>query len=733
MMRADRQKIAEKESLFYAANADYLDDQLKKLDLWLTLWTETCSQKNTADKNNLGVPSPADKSRAGDRPGAAKATGRNKTAPALVRTAIADLQKIIDEKVRRTMEAGIFLGIPALAKIFTLSRVEQDFLLICLAPELNAGYGGIYAALPGNHQSTMPTRQFILNLLGQTETQHTELQRYLRGNAPVFSAGILEECQWQDSQANLSMRSSFRVDPRIIDFILGLESMDRRLQGVAELHLPTADIDALYMEEETRQGLKNFINHEIIENKGSARRHLINLYGPLASGRQETALSLCRMLNCNLLTMDLNLFAEAGEDFEAMLRLAFREALLQAGLYFYNFDHFPEARRAAFLRKIAIVNAELGWLTFLETEAPLSPAYRFPDTALLTLTIPLPSLPLREKAWRDFLEKDAIAFARDWPGQLALQARLSTGSIKRAVQSARQQALLDSAAPAQVSLLQLGNAARNQYFHNLDRLARKIVPKNGWQDLVLPASTMEQLREICIQLRHRDKVLQQWGYGRKFSYGNGLSVLFHGPSGTGKTLAAEVIAKEMQLDLYKIDLSRVVSKYIGETEKNLAALFQEAGKCNAILFFDEADALFTKRTNVADAHDRYANMETSFLLQLIEEYDGAAILSSNFKQNIDQAFLRRLKCIVDFPFPDKTSRLRIWKNSHPREAPLGNDIDFELLAASYTLSGGNIRNILLNGAFLAADEEKEISMSHLLRATRREYEKTGKNWPGDFS
>jgi SpoVK/Ycf46/Vps4 family AAA+-type ATPase len=198
-------------------------------------------------------------------------------------------------------------------------------------------------------------------------------------------------------------------------------------------------------------------------------------------------------------------------------------------------------------------------------------------------------------------------------------------------------------------------------------------------------------------------------------------------------LAAEVIANEMQLDLYKIDLSRVVSKYIGETEKNLAALFNEAKKCNAILFFDEADALFTKRTNVADAHDRYANMETSFLLQLIEEYDGAAILSSNFKQNIDQAFLRRLKCIVDFPFPNKTSRLRIWRNSHPKEAPLSTDIDFELLAANYTLSGGNIRNILLNGAFLAAHEEKEISMSHLMRATKREYEKIGKNWPGDFS
>jgi hypothetical protein len=732
MMSADRQKVAEKESLFYASNSDYLQDQLKKLDLLIHLWSETCTPKKAADKSNLRVPSLAGKSRSVDRPGA-KGTNRNNTDLALVRAEIEDLQKIIEEKGRRTMEAGIFLGIPALAKIFALSRFEQDFLLICLAPELHGRYGQIYASLEGNHKSDMPTKELILNLLCLTEMHQNDLRRFLRGNAPVFSAGILEECQWRNSQANLSPRSSFRVDPRIVDFIYGMESIDRRLQGVAELHIPTDDINALYIEEETKRGLKNFINHEIIENKGSAQRHLINLYGPLASGRQETAQSLCKMLNCNLITMDLNLFPEANEDFEAMLRIAFREALLQAGLYFYNFDDFPEAKRAAFLKKIAIVNSEFGWLTFLETEAPLSPAYHFQDTAILTITIPPSSLPLREKAWRDFLEKNSIAFAQDWPGKLALQAGLSTCSIKRAVQSAKQQALLDSDAPVQVSLLQLGNAARNQYFHNLDKLAQKIVPRNGWKDLVLPESTMEQLREICIQLKHRYKVLHQWGYGRKFSYGNGLSVLFHGPSGTGKTLAAEVIANEMQLDLYKIDLSRVVSKYIGETEKNLAALFNEAKKCNAILFFDEADALFTKRTNVADAHDRYANMETSFLLQLIEEYDGAAILSSNFKQNIDQAFLRRLKCIVDFPFPNKTSRLRIWRNSHPKEAPLSTDIDFELLAANYTLSGGNIRNILLNGAFLAAHEEKEISMSHLMRATKREYEKIGKNWPGDFS
>jgi SpoVK/Ycf46/Vps4 family AAA+-type ATPase len=246
--------------------------------------------------------------------------------------------------------------------------------------------------------------------------------------------------------------------------------------------------------------------------------------------------------------------------------------------------------------------------------------------------------------------------------------------------------------------------------------------------LVLPENTLTQLHEICNHVRHRHRVLGEWRFERKLSYGKGLSALFVGPSGTGKTMAAEVIANELQLDLYKIDLSSVVSKYIGETEKNLAKIFTEAESSNAILFFDEADALFGKRTKVSDAHDRYANIETSYLLQKMESYAGVAILATNFQENIDEAFARRIRFLVDFPFPDAERRQEIWRTHFPAEAPTSREIDYAWLGQQLQITGGNIKNIALNAAFLAAEDGGEIAMEHVLRGAKREFEKIGKLW-----
>jgi SpoVK/Ycf46/Vps4 family AAA+-type ATPase len=233
---------------------------------------------------------------------------------------------------------------------------------------------------------------------------------------------------------------------------------------------------------------------------------------------------------------------------------------------------------------------------------------------------------------------------------------------------------------------------------------------------------------VCDRAKYRYLVYGQWGFERKLSLGKGLNVLFSGPPGTGKTMAAEVMANELQLDLYKIDLSQVVSKYIGETEKNLDRIFNAAQSANAILFFDEADALFGKRSEVKDAHDRYANIEVGYLLQKMEEYEGVAILATNLRQSMDEAFLRRLQIIVEFPFPDEAERQRIWAVIFPEEAPLGEDVEFEVLAKAIKLAGGNIKNIGLSAAFYAAGEGKIIQMRHLIEAARREYQKLGRTW-----
>jgi len=242
----------------------------------------------------------------------------------------------------------------------------------------------------------------------------------------------------------------------------------------------------------------------------------------------------------------------------------------------------------------------------------------------------------------------------------------------------------------------------------------------------LPDRQRETLASISAYLRHRDRVLTEWGYERTVARTQGLKVLFAGESGTGKTMAAEVLAGELGLELFRVDLATIVSKYIGETEKNLDRIFDAAIGSNAILFFDEADALFGKRSEVSDAHDRYANIEVAYLLQKMEGYPGAVILATNFRQNIDDAFVRRLDFVIDFPFPEPDDRKLIWRLLLPDEAPLSHDVDLDFLASQFKLSGGAIRNCSLGAAFQAADEGTDITMRHLVRAVAQEFGKQGR-------
>jgi SpoVK/Ycf46/Vps4 family AAA+-type ATPase len=239
------------------------------------------------------------------------------------------------------------------------------------------------------------------------------------------------------------------------------------------------------------------------------------------------------------------------------------------------------------------------------------------------------------------------------------------------------------------------------------------------------------LQEIYEQVKHRSLVYEKWGFERKIALGKGLNVVFAGPSGTGKTMSAEIIASGLHMDLYKIDLSTVVSKYIGETEKNLERIFTEAGESNAILFFDEADSIFGKRSEVKDAHDRYANIETGYLLQKMEEYEGIVVLATNLRKNLDDAFVRRMHFIIEFPFPEEEDRFEIWRRVFPTTVPLSSSVDLHFMARQFKIAGGNIKNIALASAFLAASDNSSpaapiIEMAHLIRATRREFQKMGK-------
>jgi SpoVK/Ycf46/Vps4 family AAA+-type ATPase len=331
--------------------------------------------------------------------------------------------------------------------------------------------------------------------------------------------------------------------------------------------------------------------------------------------------------------------------------------------------------------------------------------------------VPHPSFAERKHAWAELTGPSD-------PREVAAKFRLSIEQIGAAAEVSLIAARARGEATPALADLDLG--ARHASSSRLGELATRLDPGYDFADLVLPDRQLDMLRSISAYLRHRDRVLAEWGYEATVSRAQGLKVLFAGESGTGKTMAAQVLGAELGLDLFRVDLATIVSKYIGETEKNLERIFTAAHGSNAILFFDEADALFGKRSEVSDSHDRYANIEVAYLLQRMDGYPGAVILATNFRRNIDDAFVRRLDFVIDFPFPEAEDRRRIWRLVLPASAPIADDVDLDFLANQFKLSGGAIRNCSLAAAFRAADEDSQIEMRHLVRAVAQEYGKQGR-------
>src|SRR5262249_11388531 len=350
-------------------------------------------------------------------------------------------------------------------------------------------------------------------------------------------------------------------------------------------------------------------------------------------------------------------------------------------------------------------------------EKAWEPARDLADRPFLRLELPETTYAQRREHWRTGLSGHVADLPSGDVDALAGRFRLTSGQIADAIRPARPLAWTRAPHNGHLSASDIDAACRAQAQHRLGTLARKLNPRYVWDDIVLPRPQLTTLRVICATVRQRPVVYGEWGFDRKLSMGKGLIALFAGPSGTGKTMAAEVIATDLGLDLYKIDLATVVSKYIGETEKNLDRIFGEAQESDAILFFDEADALFGKRSEVKDAHDRYANIETAYLLQRTEEYDGLVILASNLKKNLDEAFVRRLHFLVEFPVPGEAGRLEIWRRPSRAATPRADDVDLPFLARKLKIAGGNIRNIILTAAFLAAEDREPVAMRHLVRAS----------------
>ena len=645
--------------------------------------------------------------------------------------------------VERAQSQGELPRLLVLAAVFGLDRFELDSLLICLAPTLDLRYERLYGYLQDDVTRKRPSVNLALDLLaepGPTRLQHLAT---FADEAPLISYHLLER-RAETGADHTWLSQTLTVDETIVAWLLGRYQPQADLGPHARLEQPLAS------PAETEALIPVAVQAGLADIARAETPPLLLFYGPDQTGQQAAARLLAARLERPLLLVDMaGVIGDAIPPLTA-LRLALRDARLLGALPYLhgwqacldNEGRLPPPLLAELCAypDLAIVAGPPAW----------QPAGLERNTPIYTIEFPAPAYAQRLTLWQHYLASDnsgdepplnppqrggSLAGSPpnggSWRGDqstldlsaLAGQFALTSGQIRDAVASARDMAT-QRGTSLQVEDLLL--AARAHSNPRLSSLARKIVPRYVWEDIILPADQLALLREIVATVRGRPRVLDEWGVGHKLVSSAGVPILFAGDPGTGKTMAAEIIANELGLDLYKIDLSTVVSKYIGETEKNLEKIFNEAQSSNAILFFDEADAIFGKRSEVKDAHDRYANIEISYLLQRMEMYDGVTILATNLRANLDEAFTRRLHFAVDFPFPEEADRLRIWQTLFPPDVPREADLDFGLLARRFKLAGGNIRNILVSAAYLAAADGAKVTMRHLLHGARRELQKMGR-------
>lgn len=639
----------------------------------------------------------------------------------------------ITKKAGHSLEKGIDLPLYRLAYLFHLTPFEQDVLLICLAPELDIKYERIYGYLQDDVTRKHPTISLMLDLLCGSDEERTQARVYFTQQSRLFKYHLVEFCDDQSPKSLLSR--SLKIDDSIANFLLDINMLDTRLAGFTKVITPTRDLSQLVMEAMEKERLSALAERVVSQLEN--RRLLFYFQGPRGSGKRLTAEALCQRLGINLLEVDVPLLKNTESKWEETITLLFRETLLYpSAVYLQGFDKLIPGedrhdRERLYNHQTIILAAveSFAAMTFLSGDTPWSPPELLQNHRFIKLEFPIPPYPQRRQLWDITLEDIGPVSPEVDRDLLANTFKFTGGQIKGAVISARTHADIgnnpENEAPIPITMMDLYAGCRSQSNRKLNQVAQKVKPRYKWEDIVLPPDKMSQLQEMYNYIKYKYMVYFQWGFDRKFSLGKGLNALFAGSSGTGKTMAAEIIAYQLKMDLYKIDLSAVVSKYIGETEKNLNKIFKEAETANGILLFDEADALFGKRSEVRDAHDRYANIETNYLLQKMEEHEGIAILTTNFRKNIDDAFTRRFHFVVDFPFPDQEYRMKIWQQIFPAQTPTDSSIDFAFLAKKFKITGGNIKNIALHTAFLAAADKCTLGMEHIIMAIKREYQKMG--------
>jgi AAA+ superfamily predicted ATPase len=585
-------------------------------------------------------------------------------------------------------------AVDALSAAFALSTFERDVLLLCAGMELDSRVAVACGAAQADAQRSYPTFGLALSKLPDAHWNA------LLPTAPLRRWHLVELAAGGSPSAPLTTRP-LKIDERVLHHLTGLSDLDERLAATAFPVPRSADAVPSH---------KRLAERVAAAWSGTAgATPVVGLYGPDLASAKAIAADAADLCGMQVYALHAHFLPSTAADLDLVGRLWAREMRLGSVVLLVECDTRPDAHQDT-LRH---------WLDRLD--GPVVVVGRERQAAgqrpMAGFEVGLPTPAEQRDVWHAALQ-DLCHVSADDVEVLTSQFSLSPFDVRSAIEEARH----DAGTPAAAALWR---ACRHVSRGRLDELAQRIESSAGFDDLVLPESQKQVLADIAMHVRNRSTVHGSWGFAEHGSRGLGISALFAGPSGTGKTLSAEVLANILDLDLFRIDLSSVVSKYIGETEKNLRRIFDAADGGGVILLFDEADALFGKRSEVKDSHDRYANIEVSYLLQRMESYRGLAILTTNLRSAVDAAFLRRIRFVVQFPFPDAVQRAEIWRRVFPKQTPtLGLDVD---RLAQLSVAGGSIRNVALNAAFLAADTNQPVGMSHLLRAARSECAKLEKS------
>ena len=606
-----------------------------------------------------------------------------------------------------------------LQRLFELTAAELDALLVAASVDLDPRYERLFGYLQDDVTRRRPTAGTVARLAGTAAEREWEALEWFGADAPLVRARLVRLVADAASCPSALCSRYVLANEIVVRYLADVDERDQALASFCTLCIPSVRAETVHA----------WRRHPELAAFTTAVLHVggtltIAIVGPHSGERTQLAEAIAAACHLPLLVVDVPRLMndEQADRLDAALLSA---RLRGAVIYLDGLDQLSAQEQTVLRRALVDGHARYGSHLIVSSNAAWPSDERSPEN-LVGVLVRMPDADEREFIWHGGLAQfGATADALD-VADIARVFSLSETQIQAAVGACVPRMPAEGTIVSRRTLFQ---AARAQMPLKLPRAVVKIEPTAVWGDLVLPADVAAQLRELCAHARHRHTVFERWGFGRRSSRGTGLTALFSGGPGTGKTTACEVISAALGRTLLKIDLSQVVSKYIGDTEKQLDEVFTIAEQAAAILLFDEADTLFGKRTQISDAHDRYANIEVGYLLQKIEEYAGIAVLATNLHANIDPAFARRLHFTVEFPFPDERSRAEIWRVAIPDGAPVANDLEFDVLARRFPVAGGSIRNIAVAAAILAASDARPIALCHVLHAARREYQKLGKMPP----